>query len=63
MRVLEELLFGLAALLLELFELGFGLDERAVETLLVKAEPEQDIGLGLDEFGLSEGAVNGGVFV
>ena len=57
----EGLLPGLGALLLELFQLGFGQGEGAGEALLIETEASEEVAPGIERFGLREGAVDGGV--
>ena len=58
---LEDFLFSLGSLLLELLQLRFGLHERAVQALLIEAEAGEQITTPVEGFGLSEGAIDGGV--
>jgi len=60
-RNFERLLFRFGALLLELLQLRFGLHERAVQALLIEAEAGEQITTPVEGFGLSEGAIDGGV--
>ena len=54
----EGLFAGFGTLLLELFQLGFGFLEGAVEAMLVKREADEEITVLLEGFGLGEGAVS-----
>ena len=53
----EGLFAGFGAVLLELFQLGFGFLEGAVEAILIKREAGEEITMLLEGFGLGEGAM------
>ena len=57
----EGLFAGFGTLLLELFQLGFGFLEGAVEAMLVKREADEEITMLLEGFGLGEAAIDEGV--
>jgi hypothetical protein len=54
----EGLFAGFGTLLLELFQLGFGFLEGAVEAMLVKREAGKEVTVPLEGFGLGEGAID-----
>ena len=57
----EGLFAGFDTLLLELFQLGFGFFEGAVEAMLVEREAEEEITMPLEGSGLGEAAIDEGV--